>query len=403
MRLVVRSCCGDSRARVGLLYVGGRCPPLETPCLLLSTRKGLPSFIPPDLLPSLHPDALSLHSSPLHFLDNPSASTLTNAGGLHNLVSLPDYAIAAIARDSIVCVGDHDGSNKIGASFQTPFGRRLVDPAEYMKVVNAMQPDIWSSLPDEVPSWVTSKRNKMSVERTLKWLDRCLALKQMDTENELGCIVGGVSLEDRKLSAQETAKRDTSGFSLCGFGLGESAEERGSLLETIMMNLPDEKPRHISGLGMPEEVLQAVSAGVDLFDSTYPHTLTMGGLAMVFPLKMEEKFSGRFLENGNTDIGSDFTKINLRAVSYRHDTSPILQDCKCYTCMKHTKAYINHLLNTHEMLAQTLLDIHNNHHYLNFFGAIRDSIQDGYFTKFRTWFVGRRREVIEAILTSCYA
>lgn len=222
-------------------------------------------------------------------------------------------------------------------------------------------------------------------------------------ENGIGCIVGGALVEDRTFSAQETAKRNLSGFSLSGFGLGETAEDRGSLLEAVMINIPDEKPRHISGLDMPEEVLQAVSAGIDLFDSTYPHTLTTGGLAMVFPLKMEEGFSRRFLENGNADIGSDFTKINLRALSYRQDTSPILQGCECYTCMKHTKAYINHLLNTHEMLAQTLLEIHNTHHYLNFFGAIRDSIQGGYFTKFRTWFVGRRREVSEAMLTSCYA
>ncbi|MCO5575132.1 hypothetical protein L7F22_028929 [Adiantum nelumboides] len=335
-------------------------------------------------------------------LDNPSASTLASVGGLHNLVSLPDYAIAAFSRD-FVCVGEHDGTNRLGATFQTPFGRRLVKPMDYMDVINAMQPDIWASLPDEAPSWVTSKRTKQSVERTLDWLDCCLGLKQKDANIGLGCIVGGASQEDRIFSAQETAKRDVSGFSICGFGLGESAEDRGLLLEAIMANLPDEKPRHISGLGMPEEVLQAVSAGIDVFDSTYPHILTMSGLAMVFPLKMATSFSNTAMENGNTDIGSDFTKINLRALSYRNDTSPILENCKCYTCMKHSKAYINHLLNTHEMLAQTLLDIHNTHHYLNFFGVIRDSIQGGYFTKFKDWFVSRRRVTNEAILMSCHA
>ncbi|KAI5055692.1 hypothetical protein GOP47_0029213 [Adiantum capillus-veneris] len=315
-------------------------------------------------------------------LDNPSASTLATAGGVHNLVSLPDHAMAAFARDAF-CVGEHDGSNRLGATFQTPFGRRLVKPVDYMDVINAMQPDIWGSLPDEAPFWVTSKRNKQSVERTLNWLDCCLDLKQKDVNVGLGCVVGGASVEDRSLSAQETAKRDVSGFSICGFGLGESAEDRGLLLETIMANIPDEKPRHISGLDMPEEVLQAVSAGIDIFDSTYPHTLTMSGLAMVFPLEMEDFFCRSGMGSGNTDIGSDFTKINLRSLSYRNDASPILENCKCYTCMKHSKAYINHLLNTHEMLAQTLLDIHNTHHYLNFFGAIRDSIQGGYFMKFK--------------------
>ncbi|KAH7297838.1 hypothetical protein KP509_25G014700 [Ceratopteris richardii] len=271
-----------------------------------------------------------------------------------------------------------------------------------MDVINAMQPDIWASLPDEVPSWVTHKRNKQSVERTLNWLDSCISLKKDGMESGLGCIVGGNSVEERGFCAQEVAKRDVSGFCLSGFGLGESAEERGLLLEAIMKNLPDEKARQISGLDLPEEVLQAVSAGIDVFDSTYPHSLTMSGLAMVFPLDMEECLSGRTSENAN-DVGSDFTKINLRAVAYRNDTSPILESCRCYTCSKHTKAYINHLLNTHEMLAQTLLDIHNTHHYMNFFQAIRNAIQGGYFADFKAWFASRRQAVNEGILVSSAA
>lgn len=147
-------------------------------------------------------------------IDGPSPKTLAAVGGLHNLISLPDFALVAVARDSVLCYAEPDGSNKLGASFQTPFGRRLVGSyhhiqscmmnihsfsmhlsffylgilnhhalqvttADYMNIVNAMQPDIWTSLPDEVPCSAGSKRNKLSIERTLRWLDQCIASQKV--------------------------------------------------------------------------------------------------------------------------------------------------------------------------------------------------------------------------------
>nr|AFK41717.1 unknown [Lotus japonicus] len=143
----------------------------------------------------------------------------------------------------------------------------------------------------------------------------------------------------------------------------------------------------ICGLGLPEEILQGVAAGIDLFDSTYIYSLTLGGFALTFSLD----------KNGNQDhfhlsqIGSDLTKINLRATAYRKDMSPILGNCSCYTCQNHTKVYINHLFNVHEMLAQILVEIHNTHHYLKFFHAIREAIRDGRFERFRQTFIESRR------------
>ncbi|CAM6105967.1 unnamed protein product [Calypogeia fissa] len=387
----------SSGARVGSLVLGEL--QLETPCLLLLTRKGLPAFITPDLLDALHPDASALQISPVHFVDNPSPSTVAAIGGAHKILSQPKRAIVAIARDSLGHETDGENSTKFGASFETPNGRRLVTPKIYMEAMNALKPNLWAALPDEVPAWATAKRNRVSVDRTLLWLDECLSLHAAIDDNILGVIVGGSTIDERKRSAQSTALRNVSGYSLGGFGLGENPEDRGSLLEAAITNLPADKIRHVSGLGMPEEVLHAVSHGVDLFDSTYPHMLTMGGFAMTFPFCMEEK-------NGYTrsdtsyeeraDAGADSAKINLFSVTHRNDVSPIVKGCKCYACRKHTRAYIHHLLNVHEMLAQTLLDIHNYHHYLNFFQAIREAVAKDKFEKFRHWFISQRREIVLA-------
>lgn len=266
-----------------------------------------------------------------------------------------------------------------------------------MEMISCMKPNLWASLADEAPAWVTEKRNKTSVERTLRWLDACIALDAAAGANTLGVVVGGSSIEQRKLCATEVSKRDVSGFWIGGFGLGESVEERCNLLNAVTDCLPPEKPRLVSRLGLPEEVLEGVAAGLDLFDSTYIYQLTMGGFALIFPVDMVEREMQ--MQNGVlNNSGGDFTKINLRATTYRKDTSRIVDSCSCFTCQNHTRAYLNHLLNVHEMLAQILLEIHNTHHYLGFFRSIREAIKTGEFDLFHQQFVQNRRAHIAAAL-----
>ncbi|KAL6973893.1 tRNA-guanosine(34) preQ1 transglycosylase [Sarracenia purpurea var. burkii] len=349
------------RARVGVVeFVDGSCPypteiEMETPALLLSTRKGLPFFIPPDLLSSLpFPHSHLLQCSPLHFLEGLSPKIMSNIGGLHQMLGLHKYAFAAVPRDSVVCLPECDGTNKTGASFETPCGRLLIKPLEYMKMINSMKPNLWVTLADEVPVWVSGKRNKTAVDRTIKWLDDCIKLSLTDGAI-FGAIVGGSSVEERQRCTEEVTKRNVSGYWIGGFGLGESMDERPPLLNAVTDNLPEQKPRLICDLGFPEEVLQGIASGIDLFDSTYIYHLTIGGFALTFS---KDRIVRDVSDSHSSDIGSDGTKINLKATAYRKDMSPIVDGCSCYTCQNHTKAYINHLLNVHEMLAQILLEMH---------------------------------------------
>ncbi|XP_073046548.1 uncharacterized protein [Primulina eburnea] len=399
MNFTVKAAWGRGGGRAGVLQLGS-CS-VETPALLLTTRKGLPVFISPDLLSSLPtPDSYLLQCSPLHFFEGISMKTISEMGGLHNVVGLKDHIFFAVPRDSITSLPDYQSANKMGASFETPSGRRLMKPVQYMEMVSSMKPNMWTTLADEVPAWVSEKRNTASVDRTIRWLDDCITsnLATLTGGACFGSIVGSSSIEERKRCAQEVAKRNVAGFCISGFGLGESMEERPALLNAVTENLPEEKPRHICGLGLPEDVLQGVAAGVDLFDSTYIYHLTLGGFALTFS-------SEKILRHGSvdqlTDYGSDGTKINLKATIYRKDTSPILKSCNCYTCQNHTKAYLNHLFNVHEMLAQILLEIHNTHHYLGFFRSIREAIKSGKFDHFRTAFVeNRRNHIFTAALNS---
>lgn len=303
------------------------------------------------------------------------------------MLGLPGHAFVAIARDSVQCLPEWNSTNRLGASFETPCGRSLVKPVEYVELISSLKPNIWASLADEVPAWVSDKRNKTSVDRTIRWLDECIQLNRAGG-SVFGSVVGGSSVQERERCAQEVASRSVSGYWIGGFGLGESMDERPALLNAVTDILEEEKPRLVSGLGLPEEVLQGVAAGIDIFDSTYIYHLTLGGFALTFPLDGVETYVSAFQL---TNIGSDQTKINLRATIYRKDTSPIVENCNCYTCQNHTKAYINHLLNVHEMLAQILLEIHNTHHYLGFFRSVREAIKSGNFEQFRLKFSGSKR------------
>ncbi|KAG0493221.1 hypothetical protein HPP92_004215 [Vanilla planifolia] len=388
MRFTVSPRGSSGRARVGALFVGDSPIPIETPALLLSTKKGLPVFLSRDLLSSLSsPNPSLLHVSPVHFLEGPTPSVISSIGGLHNMLALQNCIFVASSRDAIESLPESICANKLGASFETPGGRRLVKPSDYMEVISSLKPNFWASLSDEVPSWVSEKRNKLSVDRTVQWLDNCIALDKAGGTNIFGSIVGGSNVEERRRCAAEVAKRNVSGFYIGGFGLGESMEERPRLLSAVLDKLPKEKPRQISGLDLPEEVLQGVAAGIDLFDSMYIYQLTIGGFALVFPLDIlkGQKFSIQLVD------GVDATKINLRATVYRRDTSPLVDNCSCYTCQNHSRAYLNHLLNVHEMLAQILLEIHNTHHSLGFFNSIREAIKCDKFDLFCKMFIEGRR------------
>ncbi|VFQ83981.1 unnamed protein product [Cuscuta campestris] len=383
----------NGKARAGVLQFSN-CPySVDTPALLLTTRKGLPVFIPPDHLPSLpSPDSHLLQISPIHFLGCVSNKVVSDIGGLHQMLGLHGRILSAVPRDCIISIPEHSGSNRDGASFETPCGRRLIKPAEYMEMISCMRPNMWTTLADEVPAFVSEKRNRTSVDRTLRWLDDCLT-SNLTGSTVFGSIVGGSSIEERQRCAQEVAKRNVSGYWIGGFGLGESMEERTALLSAVTESLPEEKPRHICGLQLPEEVLQGVAAGIDLFDSSYIFHLTLGGFALTFPLTFPLERTERHLTDHmpSSNTGCDGTKINLKSIIYRKDTSPIVDKCNCFTCQNHTKAYINHLFNVHEMLAQILLEIHNTHHYMGFFRSIRESIKEGTFGQYREKFITSRR------------
>ncbi|EMP33674.1 Queuine tRNA-ribosyltransferase subunit QTRTD1 [Chelonia mydas] len=243
------------------------------------------------------------------------------------------------------------------------------------------------------------KRAKKSVDRSLFFLDECLQLQEKSPELQdsvmVGVIEGGDMLEERLRSARETAKRPVGGFLLDGFqGQAMAKETKLKLMASVTAELPEDKPRLIHGIGKPDEVLECIERGVDVFESFFPYQVTERGCALSFSYDYNPDPEAAVIkQNGIQDAGKNGTEKDINETSkadpeitsfeiflkekrYRDDFGPLVHGCTCYCCQNHSRAYVHHLLVTNELLAGVLLMMHNFQHYFSFFHSIRDALRD---------------------------
>ncbi|KAG0305407.1 Queuine tRNA-ribosyltransferase subunit qtrtd1 [Dissophora globulifera] len=319
----------------------------------------------------------------------------------------------------------------------TPKGVRQLTLDDYLKVVRQFQPDIIAALADNIVDTKESpqKRVRKSIDRTLKWLDQILVERQggdgraadrlveeekkrrkelkekrktltkeqqqlqHDQNARDPIAVQPVSTEpwtdvavfahvqvshfedERIWSAKETAKRDgVDGFILNANVLLSTSNKEEALqqLENSLGYLPSQKPKLVYGIHAPEDVLKAVALGVDLFDTMYPFQLTEDGKASLFYFG-ESATPGAVAAASTLSSSNTNRWINLWDDEHGDKFVPILDGCECYACKgnRHTRAYINHLLKTHEMLATVLLMSHNMYQYSRFFAAVREAVKTG--------------------------
>lgn len=324
--------------------------------------------------------------------------------------------VVASARDP--CVYEYQGalrqSTDESASIYGIQGARKISPEEYMEVIAALKPDVAVAMSDEVVADVKVTRAATSVDRTIAWLDRCLASPSADRQPILACIQGAGYLAQRKRCLQAVASRMSmlGGVCISGLDTGESREQRTDILIEVLQQIPREKIRMVSSLFTPLDMLEAIQLGADLFDMSYIASVTAGGYALTFPVTPDQEsewysFDAMSIEiaeyendkantdtNSKNDIrattGQDDMKINLWASIYRLDQRSLTPWCSC-AASTHSRAYIHHLLKSHEMTAYVLLESHNTEHMLRFFSAIRAAISAGSIREYEEWFRERKR------------
>jgi len=214
-----------------------------------------------------------------------------------------------------------------------------------------------------------------ALDRTHNWAKRSLEEHvKLNTENKIslfGIVQGGRDEELRKKSAKIISETEVDGKKFDGFGIGGSfaKEDMSTAVKWVNEILPEEKPRHLLGIGEPEDLFMGIESGVDLFDCVLPTRL------------------GR-----NGTIYTKTGKIHIMNKEYREDISPIEKDCECYSCKNYSRAYIGHLFHGKEMLAGTLASIHNIYFIVNLVKKIRQSILDGDFEEFKNSFLEKYKK-----------
>lgn len=373
-------------ARTGTLVTPSTGLRLSTPNCFFYSKKGAPPHLMPDLVREVA--GMQAIQVPIaEFVHSPGETGMQKVNGrMHEYVRLPQHILYMTPRDPLV-----DGlgtANDNGVSVIATQGSTRLSPAQYASLASAYEPDIVVSLSDEIASAVASNRAKKSSQRSVMWVDdmqNVMATKARPGKTLFfAAIQGGADPIQRQTSCYQLSLRAQAGdapdaphakridgFVLGGLHTGEDPAMHLSLLRSIVSSLPPSKPRVLSaatssGAGAPDQVLRAVEEGVDLFEVTYTHQLTILGQASVFQM---DNFSETAASGSSS--GVPVTKLHLRDAKYAHDKQPLLPGCTCFTCRNHTRAYIHHLLNVHEMLAPVLLDLHNIHHYARFMETIR--------------------------------
>jgi queuine tRNA-ribosyltransferase subunit QTRTD1 len=321
----------------------------------------------------------------------------------------PNFSIVATSRDP--CIYEFQGAtrnstnNAISVASHT--GSIFVTPEQYTTTATLLNPDILIAMSDEVPADAKRPRVASAVDRTLAWLPRCLDAMKKNNGTTFpaifACVQGGQYLDYREKCAQGLVESSLlpslTGVCVGGLGTGETPEARAEIIKVSFKNVPYDKVRMVSSVGTPEEVLAAISQGIDLFDISYVLDVTAGGYALNFPIDLlsssEEHTPSDYESAANN--GADDTKINLWAVGYKKDSRPLVPGCSCLACTSHTRSYIHHLLESHEMTAQVLLEAHNTTHYLNFFKAVQKAVEQNKLTGYIERFMKRKQQWIMSI------
>eukprot|EP00741_Cyanophora_paradoxa_P019260 tig00000215_g18595.t1 len=391
------------RARHGVL--AGAQGELETPALLVYTRRGSPIALTAQTLASI-PGARCLEMNVFDLCDSPGANVMRLFGKrIHDFLNFRDRLVFLNTRDSLAfrSCPPVSASQVSSESFG---GRTSLSPQGFMDIVDTFKPDFFACLSDEVPATVGQKRVRKSVDHTLGYHEQCLALHRHRERSQMfGVVQGAWDVRERVRCAQKVAAMDVAGFVLGGFGLGESPADRDACIAAVLDALPPDKPRLLTGLGSPEDIVKYVDWGIDLFDSAYPVVMSQFGYAMDLGAAIR---AGSGEDGAAPGAGLDVvdTKVNLWDKKHAGDDGPLVAGCACFACRKHSRAfervmrvvreghrsYVNHLLITHEMLAEVLLNLegHNLHQYEEFFAAVRRHLREGSWPRFRAGFLAAR-------------
>lgn len=310
-------------------------------------------------------------SNTYHLHVRPGDKLIKELGGLHKFMNCHKPILTDSGGFQVFSLASMRKIKEEGVYFSSHIdGRKIfMGPEESIEIQSNLGSTIAMAF-DECPPALADRQYILpSVERTTRWLKRCMV--EMDRLNQLedtinkeqmlfGINQGGVLPDIRIEHAKIIREFDLPGYAVGGLAVGESHEEMYHVLEEVVPYLPQDKPTYLMGVGTPENILEAVERGIDFFDCVLPAR------------------NGR-----HGHVYTNQGKLNLFNQKHEKDMSPISEDCKCPTCQRYSKAYIRHLLKAKEMLGMRLCVMHNLYYFNNLMTEIRDALEKGEFAAYK--------------------
>jgi queuine tRNA-ribosyltransferase len=353
----------DAHARVGRLDTPHGA--IQTPAFLpVGTHAAVRGLTPAELGEA---GVQGLLANTYHVYLRPGDELVERLGGLHGFMGWPGPILTDSGGFQLYSLDHLCRRNEDAIEFRSPVdgSAHRLTPEDCIRVQERLGADLIVTLDefepiDGVPDAQAEARVRAMMERTLRWARRCIDAHARPDQLLFGIVQGGGSKELRAESATRTAEIGFGAFAIGGLGVGEPAALRSALLDAALQPLPEAAPRYLMGLGAPDDVVEAVAAGVDLFDCVIPTRHGRHGAA--------------FTRRG---------PVQLRNARFREEPGPIDTDCDCRVCATFSAAYLRHLLTANEMLGPRLVSYHNVAFYMRLLADVRAAIAEDRFGAWR--------------------
>ena len=357
--------CKQSGARLGRVHTphGSFDTPVFMPVGTQATIKGMS----PEEVESM--GARIILSNTYHLWMRPGNEIVKKAGGLHTFMNWKHSILTDSGGFQVFSLARPKDIKEEGVHFKSHIdgSAHLLTPELSMKIQNDLGSDIIMAF-DECCAW-PSEHNyaKKSLERTTRWLERCIKAHERPDEQALfGIIQGSCYADLRKQSAKEITSFDLPGYAIGGLSVGEPAELMYEMLEETVPLMPEDKPRYLMGVGTPDYLIEGAIRGIDMFDCVLPTRIGRNGTVLTH--------DGRLI---------------VRDKKSAEDFRPIEEGCTCYACQNYSRAYIRHLLKAGEMFGLRLCSWHNIHFLLHLMEDLRKAIAEDRLLDFRDEFFAR--------------
>jgi len=338
----------QGKARAGILHTphGDIPTPVFAPVGTQATVKALT----PAQLDEL--DTPLILANTYHLYLRPGDDLIADMGGLHPFMGWERPILTDSGGFQVFSLAKMRKVDDEGVTFKSHIDGSMhrLTPEKSIAIQENLGADIIMAFDECAPPY-DREYNEQAMARTHAWAERCLKAKKRPDQALFGIVQGGAFADLREQSARAIAASGFPGHAIGGLSVGESKADMHAMIEVVNAVLPDDKPRYLMGVGMPDDLINGVWRGIDMFDCVLPTRLARHQAAM-------------------TPTG----RINLMNAVNARDEHPIVEGCQCYTCRHFSRAYLRHLIVAKEMLAATLVSIHNIHTLLDIARGMRQAI-----------------------------